>query len=413
MISNIKITNFKGFASVDLGLSRLNIFVGENGTGKSTIAHALSILKKSMGSAAINTDLPYTNLGSIDRLVPAGQSATILVGGTENANLKAPFVNEPVTYSVETQFDSQGLLTYETWIGIGQQNQKTIHNFWARYGDAKTEPAQLNLFDINFNIQATPVIGQAFQLGGYGIPQGKQKEANQIYESLVKLSNTPAQVLQKIVVVPVFRGFLEPSYPLLPATSPESNIRAAMSQMGAGVASNLAYLDPKSKLKIREWMKSLMDVEIDWRLVQGGQVVIFNAEKDTYFVNEGFGTNQVTFIFAELARAQQGSLIIIEEPEIHLHPKAQFKFGELISQIAVGEKIQIILNTHSEQVLSGVLNSIRRSKAKPNDVSVWLFEKSPSGNIAKKCTINPNGTTDEGLRTFIEASVTELKEFIA
>ncbi|MCG3109356.1 hypothetical protein L3N51_01646 [Metallosphaera sp. J1] len=410
MISQVSIANFKGISSVNISLSKVNVFVGENGTGKSTVAHALAMLSKSLDTSSLDTNLPFINLGPLNKLVPPGEKGTITVKGVERV---PSLLSHEVEYSLKVDFDSQGLYRYETKVSTPELNELSIVNTWDRYGPSTVTPGSLNIEGITYNLAPSGVIGEAFKPGGYAYPTPmtpeKESRARKIYELLTAISVVPALSLQKVRVVPILRGFLEPMYPLLPSISLEFNIRGIMFSVGSQVASALAYMDPQSKEKIQSWLKKIFNVRIDWRVEPGPQVSIFNADKDVYLVNEGFGINQTVFIFAELLGSK---VVIVEEPEIHLHPKAQFLLGRLISEISVKEDVQVILNTHSENIVSGILHAVRSKTIKPEDATIWLFEKKEKGNTANRCSINEDGTTDEGLKTFIEASILELSDII-
>jgi hypothetical protein len=411
MISKVQIENFKGFKNIELDLSKLNLFVGENGTGKSTVAQALSIFKKSAKTSGINTDLPSLNLGPLDKLIPPSESATIILSGDMDVNLKKPFVNGPVKFSAKIQFDFNGLLLYESEIKF---QQYTIHGYRPRSGILKVDPDKLTFFGITFYITPPNYIGEVFGSGGYSYPGTDPLVAQKILSEILKLGDLVFKKLEKIIVVPEIRGILEPSYNLLPTVSPELNSRVGMYQVGSSFASDLAYLDKIPTDNIKKWMKTLMNVNIEWKLMPGNQIAILSEgdERESYLVNEGFGTNQIVFILYPIAYAKKDSLIIVEEPEIHLHPEAQFSFGKFLSKIVADEGIQFILNTHSEHILYGVLDSIRSGIIGPDDVAIWLFEKQAKENTAKKCKINSNGTTDEGLKTFIKTSIKEMDEML-
>lgn len=424
MFRKVEISRFKGLGNTKIDLTKLNIFIGENGTGKSTVAHALSVIKRSAGSPGINTDLPYINLGSLDKLVTPGEVCMLSIEIEENMHIKTPFEN-PVRCSLQLEFDLQGLLSQNTELQVGINGRReVIKNKWTRYS-GNIPPQLLRISELTINYSPTNSIGLMFQVQGYLSSRQQNLKTNadwvKIVEEEVKiysdlntlLTNITNIFREKIRVVPVFRGFLEPTYPLMPSSPSELNIRGAMSQAGAAVAAILVYGGDASKKKIRNWMKEVVNIDIDWRITTGPQVAIINPVTENYFVNEGFGTNQLTFIFAEIANAPPGSLVIIEEPEIHLHPKAQFKFGKLMAKIIKEEDVQIILNTHSEHIVSGILNSIKKKEITTEEASIWFFEKENNLNVTKKSLLQEDGTSDTALRTFIEASVLELKDIIA
>jgi len=411
LITRISVQNFKGLEDLTIDFSKLNLFVGENGTGKSSVIHALGVLKRSLDKAGINTDLPYLNLGPLHEIVPAGKTALIEMEGGLAVDLK-PLDVPIIKFKVKVEFDYQGLSNYSTSISF----LKEITNTYIRYGAMKVEPTQLELSGLTFNLLPIAAIGRGFALGGYAMPSGPDQPrlmqlGSDISQSMERLSNVISQALSRTYVVPPLRGLTEPSFPLLPSITQELNPRWGLPQMGAALASNLSLLEPKVMEKIRSWMKETVDVDVNWRLIQGPQIKVLNPDRGTSLVNEGFGSNQLIFIFEEIAKSEDDSFVAVEEPEIHLHPKAQFKLGQLMSKLAK-ENRQILLITHSEHIVSGVLTSVKQRVLKPEDVSIWFFQKEREKISATKAEVDEQGKTSEGLTTFIKASVDELKEYI-
>ena len=75
----------------------------------------------------------------------------------------------------------------------------------------------------------------------------------------------------------------------------------------------------------------------------------------------GFGVSQVLPVIVALLSAQPGSLVILEHPEIHLHPKIQSDLADLLIDIANTGEIQILLESHSEHLLARIQRRIAES----------------------------------------------------
>jgi predicted ATPase len=73
--------------------------------------------------------------------------------------------------------------------------------------------------------------------------------------------------------------------------------------------------------------------------------------------NVGYGLSFVLPVIVTLLAAEPGDLIIIDTPEAHLHPRGQFKIGELIACTAKAG-VQVVIETHSDHVLNGVRLSV-------------------------------------------------------
>ena len=85
-------------------------------------------------------------------------------------------------------------------------------------------------------------------------------------------------------------------------------------------------------------------------------------------------------------------IILIEEPEVHLHPKIEADLADLIVESSLLRNNQFIIETHSEDFLLRVLKSIRQGKLKPQDVAVnYISPNDKNGSIINKITINKFG----------------------
>jgi energy-coupling factor transporter ATP-binding protein EcfA2 len=415
MLRKISLANFKGFSSVNIELSKLNLFVGENGTGKSTLIQALSILKRSLGSSGIVTDLPFMNLGPLHDIVPPAKTASITVEGTVPMDLK-PIKADGVEFKCVVKFDVQGLFEYEAQASPqrGLMDIK-VHNIWTRYGANAIEPRNWKYGNVTYVFGATNNIGWVFGPGGYSpatpLPPDEAKVAADIYASLEKLSRAIMEELNRIYVVPTTRGLTEPKYPLQPGATTDFSPRAGPIPMGTALASNLVYYSYNEE-KISSWQKQILGAEVKHYLEPGPAISIRNPENKVSYVNEGFGSNQMLFILERIANSPDDSLVAIEEPEIHLHPKAQFRFGLLASQIVKDEGKQLLITTHSEHIVSGVLTSIKNGRLEPQDVSIWFFEKKGLENTATYSEVDKEGKTSGGLKSFLEAAVEELSEYV-
>ncbi|MCW2984205.1 MAG: hypothetical protein JWR63_1775 [Conexibacter sp.] len=89
----------------------------------------------------------------------------------------------------------------------------------------------------------------------------------------------------------------------------------------------------------------------------------------------GFGVSQVLPLVVQLLAAQD-QVVCIEQPEIHLHPRLQAEFAELLieSTLAEGRANQVIVETHSEHLVLRLQRRIREGSLDPDDVSVLYVD---------------------------------------
>lgn len=93
----------------------------------------------------------------------------------------------------------------------------------------------------------------------------------------------------------------------------------------------------------------------------------------------GFGVSQVLPIVAT-ALSRNSSLVLVEQPEIHLHPRLQAELGELLVQSARSRGNQFVLETHSEHLLLRMRRLIRRGEIPPSFLSVVYVDLARDGS---------------------------------
>ena len=127
----------------------------------------------------------------------------------------------------------------------------------------------------------------------------------------------------------------------------------------------------------------------------------------------GYGINQLLPIIIEGVASQEGSVLCVEQPEIHLHPRLQANIADLmIDTIANerGKRKQWIVETHSELLILRLQRRIREGKIKPEDISVLYVDpndESTEGSAIKVLRLGedsyfkdpwPDGFFDDGLK---------------
>jgi len=96
----------------------------------------------------------------------------------------------------------------------------------------------------------------------------------------------------------------------------------------------------------------------------------------------GFGISQVLPIIIQGFLSEQDTLTIIEQPEIHLHPKMQADLGDLFIDIVKNNNKRLMIETHSEYILRRIRRRISEGKISSKDVSICLFHPKSKNNSA-------------------------------
>ena len=107
------------------------------------------------------------------------------------------------------------------------------------------------------------------------------------------------------------------------------------------------------KVQVNEWLAYILDLPISLqteKITSTNVKVSFSSDgfDNINPFNLGAGNSYlVKVLIVTLMCCQQGT-VLIENPEIHLHPKAQARLGEFLAWVAQGG-VQVIVETHSEQ----------------------------------------------------------------
>jgi predicted ATPase len=133
------------------------------------------------------------------------------------------------------------------------------------------------------------------------------------------------------------------------------------------------------KSQVEAWLGEISPgTRVDIELHSGMDVVNlqYSYEDNNSYrsTNVGFGITYTLPIIVAILSASSDTLILLENPEAHLHPRGQSKMGELIA-LAASCGIQIILETHSDHVLNGIRKAVKYKKLEADKVQINYFER--------------------------------------
>ncbi|MCW5600017.1 DUF3696 domain-containing protein [Nitrosomonas sp.] len=138
------------------------------------------------------------------------------------------------------------------------------------------------------------------------------------------------------------------------------------------------------------------------------------TSEDTDFhrpVHVGFGLTQVLPIVIAALSTAKGNLLLIENPEVHLHPAGQALMGEFLAHVAQAG-IQVIIETHSDHVLNGIRRAVRAQRLIPEQVALHFF-RPRSENEAQAITprLDSSGHIDVWPEGFFDQFDKDLNHF--
>lgn len=89
----------------------------------------------------------------------------------------------------------------------------------------------------------------------------------------------------------------------------------------------------------------------------------------------GYGVSQVLPVFGDSVLTPKGSRLLLQQPEVHLHPRAQAALGTLFARLAASKQKEFVIETHSDYLLDRVRLEVARGTIPPESVQILFFEK--------------------------------------
>lgn len=344
MIKSIEIKNFKSIKTKYFPLRNLNVLLGLNGQGKSSVIQTLLLLRQSFDS--------------LRRGVLQLNGSEIEIGTTKDALYQYCGKNESLSFDLVFDNKSNNLLKFDYTIGSDVFN--LVNSEINLYGEAK------NTLDFN-----QPLFNNKFQyLNANRIePQTIHKKS---YTYVVSLGNI-GSLGQYTVDYLETRGNDEVEFENL------IHPNTVMSKTNKG-----EYIrDTRLINQVNLWMREISpEISISTTNVSSDLVKLeYEFEQKTYGKtnpykpeNVGFGISYALHVIVALLKVKPGDLLVIENPESHIHPRGQAELGKLISLVAQND-VQVIIETHSDHVLNGIRIGIKENHSLKDKTILFYFEK--------------------------------------
>jgi len=124
------------------------------------------------------------------------------------------------------------------------------------------------------------------------------------------------------------------------------------------------------------------------------RITVQDASCQVSIADAGVGVSQLLPVIVQLYFAPRGSVLIFEQPEIHLHPSVQAALADLFIEAAEEMNHQIIIESHSEHFLVRMQRRIAESEmklAKKEHIKLYCFEIKNKSSYAKELNLNNYG----------------------
>ncbi|HIP27224.1 MAG TPA: DUF3696 domain-containing protein [Flavobacteriaceae bacterium] len=163
---------------------------------------------------------------------------------------------------------------------------------------------------------------------------------------------------------------------------------------------------------VEKWLQEISpNIRLETELNKKMNVASFTINGYTP-VNVGFGVSYTLSIIVQLLvsviqfdRDKIKTIILMENPEAHLHPKGQTRIAEFIASLT-NFGVQVIVETHSDYILDGLRLAVKDEKISHEDTKLYYLELDKNGNTeVKSPQIDKDGYLDEWPENFFDTSL--------
>jgi predicted ATPase len=120
------------------------------------------------------------------------------------------------------------------------------------------------------------------------------------------------------------------------------------------------------------------------------EILIKLRGTDLNIDNVGYGVSQVLPLLIEFLAQSKSSFFAVQQPEVHLHPRAQAALGGLLVPLAKDLKHSFIIETHSDYLIDRFRLEVSKIKNAP-EAQVMFFQRTEAGNQVSLLPIAPSG----------------------
>lgn len=373
MIDNLRIQNFKSLKDTgNLQLKAVNILTGLNGMGKSSLIQALLLLRQ---SDDLSKGLRLSN-----GLAKIGLTADALFQSAEKEEIS--FNVDDFAWSFDASSNSDVLKTISAETGAEVLKKTSLFNDQFQYISAD-RVAQAETHDV---VPSSIEKGFLGTRGEHTVPYLEATQTGVIKAEIPNILRHPSAV--------------------------------GLSDLIKQTDAWLGEISPNTRVITKQITSDSIQLGFSFGQMQT------NPFKPK---NVGFGLSYSLSVVVALLISKPGSLIIIENPEAHLHPRGQAKLGELIAR-AARNGAQIVLETHSDHILNGIRVMVRaffndmnlgttvenRPGLSNEDVAVFWFDRNEadfSTNIVP-IRIEPNARIKKAPTGFFDQMDIDLKKIL-
>jgi predicted ATPase len=343
MITNLILKDFKIHNNLNIQLGNITLLTGQNGMGKSSVIQSMLLLRQSYTGNA-----PLAGLNLKGDLADLGIANDVECHSCSDGVLNIQLEDDSETLNFEFSYEDTD--SYETYLpAINVENQNK-------------DLSKCSLFTSNFQYIS------AFR---YGPQKGYERDTN-VVQHQKQISKINGQCEYAIHFLSHFGNKIH-CIPELLYDNENNDLLSTQVQLW------MQQVSPRVNINIEP---NGNDFKLNYKFSREGNTMT----EPMSAINVGYGISYVLPIIIAVLSASPGAILLIENPEAHIHPRAQAELMKLLMKAAKAG-IQIIIETHSDHIMNGALVAIVNEPEYLPLVKAYYFERDESQHTSKPCKL--------------------------
>ena len=362
MLKNIEFDNFKCLTGKSFELDKVNIFTGYNGRGKSSVMQAILMLSQSYRKDDL-TSIRYLHLNG--EWVKLGDFDELLADENKYSfNLSMRLSDNATEHIVQLGYE----MSDDFKIGVMNKCVIDTDNYFDTLSSISSNATE------NSDLKQLPVFlyNHFYSQNLHYVSADRQGPVNFVArEEVPEFFRVGADGSRTINTLSTYKETINKEMNVDSHDDSEYNLLTAVtnwvSEIMNGGSVRVVGLSSKEKDKLGNPQKStILKLNFD----------VKNEGHDYPSYNVGFGYSYILSIVVTALIAKSGDIVIIENPEAHLHPEAQTRLTFLLAKLGA-RGVQVFVETHSEHVINGFrLAALKEEyKLKNDDIRIFFFDK--------------------------------------
>jgi predicted ATPase len=410
VLTQLSAGHFKSWEKIDkMRLAPITGLFGTNSSGKTSILQLLLMLKQTIESSDRAQVLEFgdeknlTNLGSFRDVVYEHEKPG-MIDFSLNWNLSKPRVAKDPESKTDILFTADQL-AFQCAVGENGADRLAVSKLEYDAGGNRfvlrrkgQTGAKYELANEGDGIRFTRTQGRAWDLPApvkfYGFPD----QVYAYYQNagfLADLQLAFENLFGRLYYLGPLREFPQRHYGWKGSEPGDMGRRGervvdallASRQRGADISPGYKRKKQTLEQRVAYWLKELgliHDFSVE-QIAQGNNIYEVRVQK-TYaspkvlITDVGFGVSQILPVLVLCYYVPEGSIILLEQPEIHLHPSVQSSLADVFIDVVKNRNVQIILESHSEHLLRRLQRRIAEATMTPDETALYFCEIVEAGS---------------------------------